>query len=521
MSDEKNLPIEDLIAQRIKKIRELETIGVASYPKGSPEWQQADMAASVISSFSALQNGEENKSARVKIAGRMISRRLMGKAMFCDVSDSSGKIQIYIKSNVVGENLFKIASALSDIGDIVGVSGHVFRTKTGELTVFASDFALLAKSLRPLPEKWHGIKDPELRYRRRYLDLIATNGAKEIFKARAAIIDSIRGKLKSGGYLEVETPSMQTLAGGAIARPFVTHHNALGIDLYLRIAPELFLKRLLVGGYEKVFEIGKSFRNEGIDRKHNPEFTMVEIYAAFSNAEGMMELCEDIIVAAALAVKNFYKNSSNDTFEYEGKKFQVKKPFTRLKFFDALKDASGGIDFRKALEEGNLADASRQVLKKEDITPALISNPRKLLDAVFDILVAEKISEPTFITDFPSVFSPLARPRDEDPFIADRFELFIAGEEVANAYSELNDPRLQKEKFLEQSRRKNSAAVSPTESPADDETAPCDEDYIMALEHGMPPAGGLGIGIDRLVMLLTGNPSIREVILFPTLKPED
>jgi len=521
MPDEKILPIEELMSQRARKLRELEALGISPYPAGT--WKPTHTTREVIEVSSDIKTGEENKSLLVKIAGRMISRRLMGRAMFADVLDSSGRIQVYIKSNSVGDKMYKVASELMDIGDILGVAGHVFRTKTGEITIFASEISVLAKSMRPLPEKWHGIKDPEARYRRRYLDLISTPGAKEIFKARAAIIDSIRSNLKKQNYLEVETPSMQTLAGGAIAKPFVTRHNALGIDLYLRIAPELFLKRLLVGGYEKVFEIGKSFRNEGIDRKHNPEFTMVEIYAAYSDVSDMMTLCEDLIADAAAVAKMFFGKKSetdgDDIFEYDGKKFSVKKPFARVKFFDALKSATN-IDFRPALEEGRLSEAAREALGGE-IPPSIINNERKILDEVFDKKVLSALGpDPTFITDFPSAFSPLARPRDGDPFIADRFELFIAGEEVANAYSELNDPKLQKEKFLAQNAIKNISSTTG-KTAVDTEAAPCDEDYVVALEHGMPPAGGLGIGIDRLVMILTSNPSIREVIIFPTLKPEN
>ncbi|PKN01600.1 MAG: lysine--tRNA ligase [Elusimicrobia bacterium HGW-Elusimicrobia-1] len=489
-------PLENLMEQRAAKTRELQSLGVNVYPSGG-SWRPTDFAAGVARSSSEIKTGEERTDVNVRIAGRLTLRRVMGKAAFADVTDSTGRIQIYVKFNVLGEAKYKIASELTDIGDIVGVEGHVFRTRTGEITVFAKDFALLSKSMRPLPEKWHGLKDPEARYRRRYLDLISNPEVREVFRKRARVVDAVRDGLKARGFLEVETPSMQALAGGAVAKPFITRHNALDTNLYLRIAPELFLKRLLVGGFDKVFEIGKSFRNEGIDRWHNPEFTMAEIYAAYSDYGDMMKLCEELVAASAAAV------SDGKDFVCDGKNFAVNAPFARINFFDELAKRSGA-DFRKAVEEDRLLETARSAgVDAPGDMPA-----HKILDAAFDKYVVPHLAEPTFVCDFAARFSPLARPSDADPFLAERFELFIASQEVANAYSELNDPSLQKKNFSRQ------------KSASDDETAPCDDDYVAALEHGMPPAGGLGIGIDRLVMLLSGAPSIREVILFPTLKPE-
>ncbi len=492
-------PIEELINQRLKKVEQMLSYNVSPYPTGT--WKPNSSSSAIILNHSGISHGEEKKDALVKIAGRITLRRVMGKASFFDITDSSGRIQVYIKQNIVGDGKYKFFSELIDIGDIIGVEGYVFRTKTGELTVSAQDIVLLSKSLRPLPEKWHGLKDPEVRYRQRYLDLISNPKVMETFKKRIKIIENVRETLGKKGFLEVETPMMQSIAGGALAKPFVTHHNALDTNLYLRIAPELFLKRLLIGGFEKVFEIGKSFRNEGIDRRHNPEFTMVEIYQAYADYRDMMDLCEDITRTAALCVNPALG------FEFEGKAFNLSRPFKKISLFESLREKTG-CNFEDVLKNGNLPDEAKKLgVDVSEKTPH-----HKILDEVFDNYVQPELVEPTFIYDYPAQFSPLAQVKSDNPFFAERFELFIASEEIANAYSELNNPLLQKEKFVVQQKMK--------EEGIDDEAASYDSDYITALEHGMPPAGGLGIGLDRLVMILSGAPSIREVILFPTLRVE-
>ncbi len=494
-------PIDELISQRLKKLEGLESSGIEAFPAGV--WKPGSNTQQIKKEFeNTLEKGAEDSSKVFRLAGRITLRRSMGKASFIDLTDSTGKLQVYLKQDKLGRDKYKVLTDFIDIGDIVGVEGNVFKTRTGELSIFASDLVLLSKSLRPLPEKWHGLTDPEARYRQRYLDLISNSEIKEVFVKRNKVIESIRATLKKDGYLEVETPMLHPIAGGAIARPFITHHNALDADLFMRIAPELYLKRLLVGGFEKVFEIGKSFRNEGLDRKHNPEFTMVEIYCAYADYQDMMDLCQKIIQECSAML------NPNGEYVFEGKKFNLKQDFKRKKYFEALKEETG-IDFEKAISDGTMKEKAKE-LSKIDISDKLPEH--KILDAVFDEYAVASLTEPTFVYDYPSVYSPLARVKKDNPVIAERFELFIAGQELANAYSELNNPLIQSDKFKFQQKQK--------ESGNDSEASTYDADYIVALEHGMPPAGGLGIGIDRFVMLLTVFASIREVVLFPTLRPE-
>ncbi len=436
---------------------------------------------------------------KVTIAGRLMTIRAHGKASFAHILDVTGQVQIYARMNVLGEDDYNRFKDL-DLGDIVGVEGKVFRTRRGEITVEVENAVLLAKSLRPLPEKWHGLKDVELRYRQRYLDLIANPEVKDVFIRRSKIIQSIRQFLDSRGFLEVETPMMHSIAGGAAARPFITHHNTLDIDLYLRIAPELYLKRLLVGGLEKVYEINKNFRNEGISTRHNPEFTMLELYEAYSDYHGMMELSEEMISATALKVLG------TDEITYQGQEISFKPPWTRMTMVEAVKKI-GGFDFHQFPTD----EAAREGAKaigievKEDYTRG------QVLYEVFEERVESKLINPTFIMDFPIEVSPLAKKIPDNPGFTYRFEGFIASMELLNAFSELNDPIDQRERFQEQVRQRQKG---------DEEAHMMDEDYINALEYGMPPAGGLGIGIDRLIMLLTDSPSIRDIILFPLMRPQ-
>ena len=417
-----------------------------------------------------------------------MSRRDMGKASFIDIEDGTGKIQVYVRSDQVGADSFKIFKEMSDLSDFVCVTGSLFRTRTGELSLKADKFEIICKAFRPLPEKWHGLKDTETRYRQRYLDLIANTDVKEVFKKRSMIISAIRNKLEELGFMEVETPILQSLAGGANAKPFTTHHNALGIDLFMRIAPELFLKRLVVGGMEKVFEIGRNFRNEGIDRNHNPEFTMMELYQAYADYNDMMDLTELLIKTAAEKIGS-----------------TVNLNFRRAKLFDLIKEYTG-LELLPYLETGKLFDQ----VKHLNLDLPKDASDQKILDQVFDEKVVHHLQEPTFVMDYPAIYSPLTKIKFEQPEIAERFELYINGMEICNAYSELNDPYLQKIRFQQQVEAKKKG---------DDEAQPYDEDFINALEQGLPPTGGLGIGIDRLVMILTQVESIREVIFFPAMKP--
>jgi lysyl-tRNA synthetase class 2 len=481
---ESTTTIETILAQRKEKADKMRQLGVDPYPA---RVKIDNKIAHVRTKFEYLQK-EESASKQVTIAGRMMSRRDMGKASFIDIEDGTGKIQVYVRSDQVGADSFKIFKEISDLSDFVCVSGSLFRTRTGELSLKADKFEIICKAFRPLPEKWHGLKDTETRYRQRYLDLIANTDVKEVFKKRSMIISAIRNKLEELGFMEVETPILQSLAGGANAKPFTTHHNALGIDLFMRIAPELFLKRLVVGGMEKVFEIGRNFRNEGIDRNHNPEFTMMELYQAYADYNDMMDLTELLIKTAAEKIGS-----------------PVNLNFRRAKLFDLIKEYTG-LELLPYLETGKLFDQ----VKHLNLDLPKDASDQKILDQVFDEKVVSHLQEPTFVMDYPAIYSPLTKIKFEQPEIAERFELYINGMEICNAYSELNDPYLQKIRFQQQVEAKKKG---------DDEAQPYDEDFINALEQGLPPTGGLGIGIDRLVMILTQVESIREVIFFPAMKP--
>lgn len=434
-------------------------------------------------------NSGEKTDVKVEIAGRIITLRGHGKTSFADIRDAEGKIQIYAREETLKERytLFKKL----DLGDIMGVKGRVFRTRSGELTVEVLDFLLLAKSLRPLPEKWHGLQDVELRYRKRYLDLLSNPDTKKIFLDRGAIIKFIRDFLDKKGFLEVETPMMQPIPGGATARPFRTHHHALGENLYLRIAPELYLKKLVVGGIEKVYELNKNFRNEGMDRLHNPEFTMLEVYSAYSSYEEMMKLTEELVCEVASKLKGTLKIS------YQGHEINLSPPWRRITFERALKEM-GGIELDCQDTSQLRKTAAELGLEVEGL------RDDQIIEHLLDHQVAPKLIQPTFVIDYPFQTSPLARRKKENSALIERFEIFIGAEELGNAYSELNDPIDQRKRMLE----------------VKGESQSLDEDFLEALEYGMPPTGGLGIGIDRLVMLLTDSASIRDVILFPQMRPK-
>ena len=435
----------------------------------------------------------------VKIAGRLVSKRVMGKASFAHVMDSTDKIQIYTSRDSLGEEAYAEFKKF-DIGDIVGVEGFVFKTQTGEISIHAEKMILLAKSLQPLPEKFHGLTDVDLRYRQRYVDLIANPEVKETFITRSKIIRAIRSFLDGEGFIEVETPILNTIAGGASARPFVTHHNTLDIDMYMRIAPELYLKRLIVGGFEKVYEMGRLFRNEGMDTKHNPEFTTVELYQAYTDYYGMMDITERLFEKICEVVCD-----GNKKINYQGVELDMTAPWKKMTMIEAVKEYVG-IDFSSSDNVEDFKDAAKAkgVDFEDDVTWG------KLLYEVYDQKVEEHLIQPTFILDYPVEVSPLAKRKPSDPRLTERFEFFMCAREMGNAFSELNDPIDQKNRFL--------AQVAEREK-GDDEAQMMDEDYVNALMYGLPPTGGLGIGIDRLVMLFTNQPSIRDVLLFPTMKP--
>jgi lysyl-tRNA synthetase class 2 len=446
-----------------------------------------------------LSNYAELEGKDVTIAGRMISRRIMGKASFIHLLDGKGRIQAYVRRDDVGEDVYAGFKTF-DIGDIVGVKGFVFQTRTGETSVHAKEITLLSKSLRPLPEKYHGLKDPELRYRQRFVDLIVNPEVRDTFIKRSRIITEIRRRMDEHGFIEVETPVLNTTASGASAKPFVTHHNTLDLDMYMRIATELHLKECIVGGLERVYEIGRLFRNEGMDPMHNPEFTTIEAYQAYTDYNGMMELAEDLISRCCDAV--------NDTTKvtYQGLEIDLTPPYRRISMNDAVREATG-VDFYACAtdeEARELAKTLKMEVKDKTATRG------KLVAEAFDAFVEDTLIQPTFIIDYPVEISPLSKRKPSAPHLTERFELFIAGHEFANAFSELNDPVDQRGRFVQQAQER---------AKGDDEAMMIDEDFCMALEYGMPPTGGIGIGIDRLVMLLTDAASIRDVILFPTMKP--
>ena len=476
-----------LVEERREKLKALRGKGVA-YPN---DYRREHMAADLHRGFGERSKEElEKVAAPAKVAGRMMLKRVMGKASFATLQDGTGRIQAYITQDVPGYEDFKHW----DLGDILGVEGTLFKTMKGELTVNAKKISLISKALQPLPEKFHGLSDHEMRYRQRYVDLIVNPEVREVFKKRTEIIRVLREELAKEGYVEVETPMMQPIPGGAAARPFKTHHNALDMDLYLRIAPELYLKRLVVGGIERVFEINRNFRNEGISTRHNPEFTMLEWYCAYEDWQYMMASTERLVRAAA----------GNTTVTYQGKQINLGKPFARLPIPEAIRRQGIDGDLRDRAFLAKKLDSMKIEFEKHQGWGAL-----QLM--LFEAVAEKHLIEPTFVTDFPAEVSPLSRRRDSDPDVADRFELFIDAKEIANGFSELNDPEDQAARFMEQVKAKDAG---------DQEAMHYDADYIRALEYGMPPAAGGGLGIDRLVMLLTDSPSIRDVILFPHMRPE-
>ncbi len=479
-----------LIEERREKLKALRASGNA-YPN---DFTRKDLASQLHAAYGA-KTKEELEKARppAAIAGRMVLKRVMGKASFATLQDGSGKIQVYVSNDATGEAVHESFKHW-DLGDIIGVEGQLFKTMKGELTVHAAKIRLLAKALRPLPEKFHGLSDHEQRYRQRYVDLIVNPQVREVFLKRSQVIETLRSALRAEGYLEVETPMMQPIPGGAAARPFRTHHNALDMELYLRIAPELYLKRLVVGGVERVFEINRNFRNEGISTRHNPEFTMLEWYCAYQDWQYMMQLTENLVRAAAGVPE----------IRYQGSTIGLAQPFARLAIPEAIR--------RRGIE-GDLRDRAFLAAKlgelKIDVRKEHGWGALQLM--LFEAVAERHLIQPTFVTDFPAEVSPLARRRDADPELTDRFELFIDAKEIANGFSELNDPEDQAQRFLDQAKAKEAG---------DQEAMYYDADYIRSLEYGMPPTAGAGLGVDRLVMLLTDSPSIRDVILFPHMRPE-
>ena len=444
---------------------------------------------------------DELEGKDVTVAGRIMSKRIMGKASFCHIQDATGKIQSYVSINDLGEESYKQFKE-DDIGDIIGITGFVFKTKTGEISIHAKELVLLTKSLRPLPEKFHGLKDTDLRYRQRYVDLIVNPEVKQTFEKRIKIIKEMRRILDEKGYMEVETPILQTIAGGATAKPFITHHNSLDIDMYLRVAPELYLKRLIVGGFDKVYEMGRNFRNEGMDIKHNPEFTNMELYAAYENMEDMMAITEELISTIAKNVLGTTK------ITYQGVEIDLTPAWRRVTMIDIVKEKTG-VDFNEIETDEQAQEAAR----KAGIEIDPIKTTRgDILAQFFDEKVEETLIQPTIVYNYPIENSPLAKKVPEDPRMTQRFELFIGGREYANAFSELNDPIDQYERFLAQVKAREAG---------DEEANMMDTDFVNALEYGLPPTGGLGIGLDRLIMLLTDEASIRDILLFPTMKPLD
>jgi len=486
-----------IIAERRAKLAEWRATGKA-YPNDFLRENTAGKIAEVYASKS----GEELDAApvEVKVAGRIMLKRVMGKASFITISDLSGRIQLYVARDKVGEETYTTFKRW-DIGDIIGAVGTLFRTKTEELTVQCSDIRLLSKSLRPLPEKFHGLTDQEQKYRMRYLDLIMNEQSRFTFAARSRIVQSIRNYMTGHGFLEVETPMMHPIPGGASARPFKTHHNALDMELFLRIAPELYLKKLVVGGFEKVFEMNRNFRNEGMSPRHNPEFTMMEFYEAYSEYRKLMDFTEGLLRHAARDALG------TEIFEYQGRTLDLSRPFDRLTMVEAIRKYHP----QYTLEELNDAEWLKQKLAAMKVEVKTVMGLGTLQLLMFEETTEADLWDPTFIVDYPAEISPLARCSDANPEITERFELFIVGREIANAFSELNDPEDQAARFLEQAKAKDAG---------DEEAMFYDADYIRALEYGLPPTGGCGIGIDRLVMLLTDSANIRDVILFPQMRPE-
>ena len=486
------IDINHLMQIRRDKLKELQEKG--KDPFEITKFNRTNTAGEVKANY------EEFEGKYITVAGRIIAKRIMGKASFCTIQDTDEKIQSYVSINDLGEEKYKEFKTW-DIGDIIGITGFVFKTRTEEISVHANEVTLLSKSLRPLPEKFHGLKDPDLRYRQRYVDLIMNPEVKETFIKRSRIISEIRRILDEKGYLEVETPVLNTISGGATARPFVTHHNALDIDMYLRIATELNLKRLIVGGYDKVYEIGRIFRNEGMDIRHNPEFTTIEFYEAYADYNDMMDISEELFSKCAMKVCGSMK------ITYQGQEIDLTPSWKRISMIDSIKEACG-VDFNEIdTDEEAVKLAEERGMEFADETKRTRGD---VISMFFDEYVEKTLIQPTFVYDYPVEISPLAKRKTTDPRLTERFELFIGGREYANAFSELNDPIDQYERFKKQVEARDAG---------DDEAGMMDEDFINALEYGMPPTGGIGIGIDRLVMLLTDSASIRDVLLFPTMKP--
>ncbi|MGB9429285.1 MAG: lysine--tRNA ligase [Gammaproteobacteria bacterium] len=485
-----------LIQQRREKLAKLRERGVA-FPNGFKRDALADELHGLYGKHSPETLDQEQ--VRVQVAGRMMAKRVMGKASFAHIQDSSGRLQLFVQRDALGEEAYGSFKTW-DVGDIVAAEGALFKTKTGELSVRAEKLHLLTKSLRPLPEKFHGLADTEIRYRQRYLDLVMSPESVRVFHIRTRIVQHIRDFMNAVGFLEVETPMMQPIAGGAIARPFITHHNTLDMDLYLRIAPELYLKRLVVGGFERVYEINRNFRNEGVSTRHNPEFTMLEFYQAYATYEDLMDLTESLLRSLAQAL------NGKAEVTWRGEAYDFAPAFQRLKLEDAISEANH-------LDRGKLRDAGylRAVCEKLKLPVKAGDGAGKLQFGIFEKTVEPNLKQPTFIIDYPTEVSPLSRRKDSDPFLTDRFEFYVGGREIANGFSELNDPEDQAERFREQASQK---------AAGDEEAMYYDADYVRALEYGMPPTAGEGIGIDRLVMLFTDSASIRDVILFPLMRPE-
>ena len=488
---EQTQDLNEILMVRRQKLSELQSKG--QDPFHTVKYEVTHRTVDLINTF------DELDGKTVSIAGRLMAKRGMGKSSFCDLYDRDGKIQLFVKINDLGDEVYDEFKKL-DIGDIIGVKGVVFKTRMGEISVRVSEYILLSKSLRPLPEKFHGLKDTDIRYRQRYLDLIVNPEVRKTFILRSKIISTIRSFLNDRGFLEVDTPLLNTIPGGAAARPFITHHNTLDIDLYLRISPELYLKRLIVGGLEKVYEMGRMFRNEGMSVKHNPEFTLLELYEAFTDYKGMMELTENLITHVAKEVLG------TTEIEYQEQKIDLSIPWTRMTMTDAVKKYAG-VDF-----DSLSYDEAVSIAREKGIELSGNISKGEILNMFFEEFAEANLIQPTFIMDYPVEVSPLTKRKPDKPELTERFELFITGREMANAYSELNDPIDQKERFLAQVKKREQG---------DEEANMMDDDYITSLEHGLPPTGGLGIGIDRLIMLLTDSYSIRDVLLFPTMKPKE
>jgi len=482
--------INRLMQVRIDKLKELQEQG--KDPFEITKYDRTEFSNDIKDNY------EKYEGKDVSVAGRIMAKRIMGKASFCTIQDAKGKIQSYVSINDLGEESYK-AFKTFDIGDIIGLKGFVFKTRTEEISIHAKEVVLLTKSLRDLPEKFHGLRDIDLRYRQRYVDLIVNPEVKETFLLRSKILKEIKNFFDNEGYLEVDTPILNTIAGGAAARPFITHHNTLDMDMYLRIANELYLKRLIVGGFDKVYEMGRMFRNEGMDIKHNPEFTNIELYSAYEDYHDMMDITEEIISSVAQNVLGTTK------ITYQGTPIDLTPSWKRISMIDAIKEVTG-VDFNTV----NTEEEATTEGKKLGLEIEGTMSRGEVINLVFEEKVEETLIQPTFIYDYPVEVSPLTKRKPSDPRLTERFEVFIGGREYGNAYSELNDPIDQYERFLEQVKQKNEG---------NEEAKDMDDDFVQALEYGMPPTGGLGIGVDRLIMLLTDSASIRDVLLFPTMRP--